>query len=241
MIIQVIQHDPLLPLGYIEDWANENDYEVKTAKIYEGEPLPVDETFDLLVVLGGRQTAYDPENYPFVVEEEEWLRKLVDEKQSILAICLGAQILSQALGGEVRRMAHMEIGWHTIYEVEEARQHPLLKGLPAEIRLFQHHQDFFSIPERAEKVYYNQNCNNQGFVVNDNILAVQFHPEITPVGIEEFLAKDQIYEPEEEVLVQTEKQIINDEKFEDGRKYLYSLMENYKAVIKQPVPEAHEV
>lgn len=236
MIIQVIQHDPLLPLGYIKDWANENNYQINTAKIYEGDPLPVDETFDLLVILGGRQTAYDTENYPFVVEETEWLKKLVDENQSMLAICLGAQILSTALGGEVQRMAHMEIGWHYLYEVEGATQHPLLQGLPSEIRLFQHHQDFFSIPERAEKVYYNQNCNNQGFVVNDNILALQFHPEITPVGIEEFLAKDQIYEPDEEVLVQTEKQIINDEKFEAGRRYLYNLMDNYKAVINQPRP-----
>ncbi len=241
MIIQVIQHDPLLPLGYIKDWAEENDYEVNTAKIYEGDPLPVDEQFDLLVVLGGRQTAFETDNYPFVVEEAEWLRKLVDENQSILAICLGSQILSMALGGEVRRMAHMEIGWHTIYEVEEARRHPLLTGLPAEIRLFQHHQDFFSIPERAEKVYYNQNCNNQGYVVNDNILALQFHPEITPIGIEEFLAKDSIYEPEEEVLVQTEKQIINDGKFNASRTYLYNLMENYKAVIMQSKPEPHEV
>jgi anthranilate/para-aminobenzoate synthase component II len=69
---------------------------------------PVDT--DVVVVLGGPIGAYEREDYPFIADEMAILRARVAADRPTLAICLGAQILAQALGARVYADT-TEIGW----------------------------------------------------------------------------------------------------------------------------------
>ncbi|HLR68362.1 MAG TPA: hypothetical protein VK105_14745 [Virgibacillus sp.] len=69
--------------------------------------------------------------------------------------------------------------WWPIEFTKEAQSHPLLKGLPKEAIFFEHHQDYFTIPDGATHLAKSKACQNQAYAIGDRVLALQFHPEMT--------------------------------------------------------------
>jgi GMP synthase (glutamine-hydrolysing) len=102
-----------------------------------------------------------------------------------LGICLGAQLMSVALGGTVAPLPQKEIGWSPLSFDVAAREHPLacLEGLP----VLHWHGEQYTLPECAHGLASTALCENQAFKFRQNGLALQFHPEVTASGLERWL------------------------------------------------------
>src|SRR5262249_41011775 len=119
---------------------------------------PVDT--DLVTVLGGPISAYDLEDYPFIADEVAILRARVEADRPTLAICLGAQILAQALGAKVHASAN-EIGWAPI-ELTEVGERSVLRDIGRDATPVLHwHGDTFDLPNGAECLASTRECANQ--------------------------------------------------------------------------------
>lgn len=108
------------------------------------------------------------------------IRDAVSQAIPVIGHCLGGQLMSKALGGEVTRNPVKEIGWSQASSEDEAISRHWLgdfTGQPAEV--FEWHGETFSIPAGAKRILGNQYCDNQMFVLGPH-LAMQCHVEMTP-------------------------------------------------------------
>lgn len=122
---------------------------------------------------------YDDEDYPWLKAEKRFIRSAIDAGKKVLGICLGAQLLADALGAKVTRNHHREIGWFPIVRHEDVESTQFKEILPAQALVFQWHGDTFAIPDGALPLASSMACLNQGFIFNDRIVALQFHLETT--------------------------------------------------------------
>lgn len=144
---------------------------------------PVDT--DLVVVLGGPIAAYEVEDYPFIAAEMALLQARVAADRPTLAICLGAQILAQALGARVYP-GTTEIGWGAI-TLTDAGERSVLRDVGRDgVPVLHWHSDAFDLPNGAERLASTSDCENQAFSLGAT-LAVQFHPEVSARHFERWL------------------------------------------------------
>jgi GMP synthase-like glutamine amidotransferase len=105
-----------------------------------GEPIPDLETFDALWVMGGPMDVWQEAEYPWLVSEKAAIREaVVDRAMPYLGICLGHQLLADALGGIVQPAARPEVGVFEIARTPAGEVHALLDGLPQRPRVLQWH------------------------------------------------------------------------------------------------------
>lgn len=178
MKIHYLQHDDLVQACTIEQWATEQGILVSNTQVHKGEAFPDISDFDLLIILGGRMGAYEEDMYPWLIDEKVFIKRAIAEHKYVLGLCLGAQILADVLGGLVYPHVHKETGWWPVHFSPQI-DGTLLQGLPETVHLFEFHGDTFTLPTGARLLASSECCENQAFIYNDRVLAVQFHPEVS--------------------------------------------------------------
>jgi GMP synthase (glutamine-hydrolysing) len=149
-------------------------------------PLQLAEFCDLLIVLGGPIGVYETEAYPFLTGEMECMRRRLEAKRPMLGLCLGAQLMAAAAGARVYPgAAGAEIGWKPVAWSGTGEAPAWFAPLLNEgVAVFHWHGDTFDLPEGAEALARTEQYENQAFAIGANSLALQFHPEVTALGLE---------------------------------------------------------
>jgi GMP synthase-like glutamine amidotransferase len=178
MILHILQHDPEEGPGAIASWAAARGHVLQTTHVYRGEPLPDVGSGDLLVIMGGPMNIYQDRDHTWLRAERSFLERHIGEGGRALGICLGAQLLADALGGRVTQNPEVEIGWFPVRFTDEARA--LFPFLPAAKEIVHWHGDTFELPVGAMRLGTSEACANQGFLHDGRILGLQFHAEMTP-------------------------------------------------------------
>ena len=140
------------------------------------------EGYDALVVLGGAMGPTDDTEAPWLPTTRKLLSDAVETQLPTLGICLGAQLLATATGGNVRTMPEgPEIGLHTVTFADDASRDPLFGELAAETvpAIQWHYLEVDLLPQNATAFASSPACNNQAFRVGEAAWGVQFHPEAT--------------------------------------------------------------
>jgi len=133
-----------------------------------------------LVFMGGPGNVDEPTVW--MKQELDLILRAVERQIPVLGICLGAQLISKALGGEISPAPTMEVGWHPVDVVEPPEGSSWFAGLPARFEVFQWHAHRFSLPPGAFPLARSECAGLQAFAVG-NVLALQFHLEMTPASI----------------------------------------------------------
>ena len=139
---------------------------------------------DVVVVLGGPIGVYEQETYPFLRLELEFLRKRIEAGRPTLGICLGCQLIAEALGGKVHPGHGKEIGWTAVRLTEAGLGSPLRHLAAPETPVLHWHGDTFTLPNSARVLASTDKYTNQAFSLGDHVLALQFHLEVTQAGLE---------------------------------------------------------
>lgn len=176
MRLHYIQHNPFEDLANIALWAEDSGHYISGTKIYAGERLSGKADFDLLLVLGGEMNIYQEDIYPWLAEEKRFIRKAIDSGKTVLGICLGAQLISDLLGGKVYKNRYKEIGWHEVKLTSAAISSKTFKCFPESFTAFQWHGDTFDLPAGASGGASTAACANQAFEIG-RCIGLQFHLE----------------------------------------------------------------
>lgn len=181
--ISALFHVPFEQLGGIEDWIVLRGHAFSPVHLYQGDPLPQTDAFDMLVIMGGPMGANSEENHSWLADEKQLIRQSIAGGKTLLGICLGAQLIASALGSKVYRAPVREIGWYPIQIRKFQFMHSLLKGLPDELTTFHWHGDTFDIPHGALLFASSAAVANQAFLYGNRVMALQFHAEMKPENI----------------------------------------------------------
>jgi GMP synthase-like glutamine amidotransferase len=150
--ILVFQHMEAGHPGIFRDLLRQDEVAAHTVRLDLGERIPDLGAFDALWVMGGPQDVWEEAEHPWLVEEKAAIREAVlGRAMPFLGICLGHQLLADALGGEVGPAAEPEIG---VFEVElgAGAGHPLFAGLPQRSPFLQWHRAEVRRPPADAKV-----------------------------------------------------------------------------------------
>jgi GMP synthase-like glutamine amidotransferase len=200
-----LQHEPQEGLGSIGGWLAQRDFAIRGTMLHENEPLPRVSDFDLLIIMGGGMSANDDDRLPWLRGEKQLLRAALDADKKVLGICLGAQLISAALGSPDYGNAHKEIGWHPIRDVATGADKVF--RFPSACEAFHWHGETFDLPKDAVHLAESEACRNQAFQIGRQVIGLQFHLETTPETARQFvstgrpdLAPGPYVQTEEEIL-----------------------------------------
>lgn len=141
---------------------------------------------DLVIVLGGPVGVYETAAYPFLKDEIKLIEQRLKSGRPVLGICLGAQLIARALGARVYKGKRKELAWGPIALTKEGRA-SALAALDARTSVLHWHGDTFDLPKGATLLASNENYANQAFAFEQRALALQFHVEVTAIGLEHWL------------------------------------------------------
>ena len=179
MRVHHLQHVPFEGLSSIEPFLKERGHSLTSTHLYADQVLPLVRDIDWLIVMGGPMGIYDEKIYPWLSAEKRFIKEAIDAGKIVLGICLGAQLIADALGANVYKNKYREIGWFSISRTTENESTILSSSFPDQVEVFHWHGDTFDIPDGAIALASSKACKNQGFILHDRVVGLQFHLETT--------------------------------------------------------------
>jgi len=175
--VRLFRHVNCTIPGYLCGFLEERGIPFEIACVGEGTTVP-DSLHDVsgLVFMGGPGDVNSP--VAWMREERSMIQKAAAHGTPVMGVCLGAQMISKALGGKVSSDYKLEVGWHHVEMVTGAEEFPWFENLPSRFEVFQWHAHEFTLPPGATPLLTSRCTPCQAFSTG-NMLAMQFHLEIT--------------------------------------------------------------
>ncbi|MHA1600274.1 MAG: type 1 glutamine amidotransferase [Alphaproteobacteria bacterium] len=182
----VLQHLSVEHPGILRDFWLDAGITWDAVELDEGATIPSNlAAYDALVVMGGPMDVWEEDEYPWLKVEKAAIRDwVVEQEKPFLGICLGHQLLAEAIGGTVGRMATPEVGINRMSCPAAAREDAIMSRLPAEFDGFQWHgAEVKTLPPGTEILATNEYSPVQAFRWKTNAYGFQYHVELTKTTV----------------------------------------------------------
>lgn len=187
LIAKIILNSPFVPLGSLQKNLVDHNYRIEYVEAFNDNSFSIDKNCDLLVVLGGPQSPYEIEKYPYLKKEQEWIKERIEKDQPTVGIAMGSQLIIQTMGGEVfpgsKKGLEFKIGWKKPTNTDSF----FSKDSP---QLFIWQNDFIELPRQAECLIQlagdKYSCG--AFRAKSNIYGFTYHAEVNQEIINKWIA-----------------------------------------------------
>lgn len=189
MHVLAFRHSPSEGIGSIAEALSSHNIACRPLDLYAAP----DTAFSLqgaagLILMGGPMSVND--DLPWIPREIHAIGEAIHRGIPVLGICLGSQLIARALGARVYRNTVKEIGWSPIHWTQAAQSDALFAGFRGAETVFQWHSETFDLPSGAELLAGSAACPHQAFRASDTVYGLQFHLEVTPAIIADWLHQD---------------------------------------------------
>lgn len=182
MKVHFIQQDPWVSPGEYLCWAKRRGCEVSYTRCWKYEDIPQDVEADLLIVLGGYQNpamTREECDYFDAAAEIGLIRKYVEAEKAVIGVCLGAQLVGEAMGAAYEHSPEKEIGPVRARLTDAGKADRFLKGFPPEFDAGEWHNDMPGLTETSVILAESDGCPRQIVRYGDYVYAFQTHMEFT--------------------------------------------------------------
>jgi GMP synthase-like glutamine amidotransferase len=180
----VVEQQADAPAGLVAEWALARGAQLEVVRAPDVAEWSDLRSADAVVALGSDRSVH-ASNDPWIAAQVDFLRAAHDADVAVLGICFGGQAIAAALGGAVSRAARTEIGWIDV-EGDDGYGGSW----------FTWHEDAFTVPPGATELA-RAASGPQAFVLGRSV-GLQYHPEVTPAIVDDWLATgaDAVPDPE---------------------------------------------
>ncbi|MCP4309258.1 MAG: type 1 glutamine amidotransferase [bacterium] len=173
--IAILEHSAAAPAGHLTDAITAAELDSVVIRLHEGDALPDLDHVAAVVSLGGIMGAYDEDEYDFLAPEKELLRQAVAADIPVLGICLGCQMLADALGGSAFPADGIEAEFAALEIAADAVDDPILATLAEPVVSI--HGDTWEPPPGSAVVVTSSRFPH-AFRIGSAV-AIQSHPEVS--------------------------------------------------------------
>jgi GMP synthase-like glutamine amidotransferase len=168
--------DPCVP--FIEALEAEG-FDVETVHAYGDGRLPESlRGISAVVAGGGLVDTHQAGEHRWLAHEISLVAEAIETSTPYIGLCLGAQVLTEAAGGEVYRSDPHEVGWHEVELLPAADDDPLFGALPQRFTTMQWHY-YACRPNGAATELATNSAALQALRVGECAWGTQFHIEAT--------------------------------------------------------------
>jgi len=203
--IYIICHANCEPPGYLCTYFDKQNIPYKKINIIKDEIANIDlDAISGLTFMGGPYSVN--EDHPWLTDEIKLIQEAIEKDIPLMGVCLGAQLISMALGAKVNTATNMQTGWHPITVDTSKLASDQVLNLDDNFEAFEWHEDTFSIPNGATPLFKGRGPEAQGYLYG-RVLTMQFHLEMTEHMVHEWLTRYNDCLPEPSDYVQSPEQI----------------------------------
>jgi GMP synthase (glutamine-hydrolysing) len=187
MKIHIIMHESFEAPAAINSWAIHKGFDVSYSRLYAGDKFPERCDFDFLAVMGGPQCpATTTEECPHFDAQKEiaFIRKAIEQNKILLGVCLGAQLIGEALGASFEHSPNREIGVFPIMLTEDGKRDPLVGRFPPKFDVGHWHGDMPGLTPEAKVLAFSEGCPRQIVRYLPGVYGFQCHFEFNSEAID---------------------------------------------------------
>jgi len=239
MKIHFIIHEEFEGPGALLVWAEKHDYDVSSSRVYKFESLPDQHDFDILVVLGGPQsTATTIKEVPHFDAEKE--KRLISDaianNRAVVGVCLGAQLVGEALGSPFAKSPEKEIGVFPITLTSSGKQNAFFHHFPQTVNVGHWHGDMPGLTSTSKVIAASPGCPRQIIEYSRFVYGFQCHLEFTRESVKQLIShsENELKSSSEAKFVQSPNPFL-DYNFEEMNNILFGFLDKlvlqYKASV----------
>ncbi len=184
-------HESFEAPGAIELWAKEKNHEITHTRLYGGDRFPENsDNIDFLVVMGGPQspaTTVEECAHFDAAKEVKFIKTAIDGNKILLGVCLGAQLIGEAMDARFDHSPNREIGVFELTLTDDGKNDPFFKTLPEKFDVGHWHGDMPGLTPESKILAYSAGCPRQIVRYSPKVYCFQCHFEFTPETIEQMI------------------------------------------------------
>ena len=188
MHIHFIIHEHFEAPGAYEIWGKSRGCSLSYTRVYQGDSLPEElGNTDLLIIMGGPQSpATTREECPWfdAQAEKALISRAIEEGKTVIGVCLGSQLIGEALGAAFCHSPEKEIGKFPVRLTDAGKANPLFEGFGSVLNVGHWHNDMPGLTPQAKVLAYSEGCPRQIVQYSERVYGFQCHMELTPEVVE---------------------------------------------------------
>lgn len=195
MKVHFIQHETFEAPGAYLTWAKQGGHTVTFSKVYENQPIPgTAENIDLLIVMGGPQSPdTTQEECPHFNAKAEiaLIQKCIKAGKAVVGVCLGSQLIGEALGARFEHSPEKEIGVSPIQLTKGGLNDEKISHFGSTLPVGHWHNDMPGLTPESKILATSIGCPRQIVAYSNLVYGFQCHMELTPEVVELLIAEEE--------------------------------------------------
>lgn len=192
MHVHFVVHELFEAPGAYEAWARSRGHSVSYSRVYLGDPLPNSaKGIDVLIVMGGPQspsTTKDECPHFDAKAEIALISRCIAADCAVVGICLGSQLVGEALGARYEHSPEKEIGKFPISLTSDGLANDKFAHFGSVLDVGHWHNDMPGLTVEAKVIATSEGCPRQIVEYSSLVYGFQCHMEFTPEVIDLLIA-----------------------------------------------------